>query len=226
MLPIRDNIPSKTTPIVNYALIAANLWVFAREISLGRHLDGFINQYGIVPAHWLPSSRIALEANLLPLVTSMFLHGGIMHVVSNLWTLYIFGDNVEDRMGHVRYLLFYLLSGIAAGIFHLATNWGSHVPTIGASGAIAGIMGAYFILFPHARVLTLLPLFFFFQTVEIPAVLFLGVWFLSQLRSGMASLGSSFGGIAWWAHIGGFGAGVLLVGKLVPKGRRRVSYEL
>jgi membrane associated rhomboid family serine protease len=224
MIPLRDNIPSRTVPYVNFLLIAANALVFAFEVSLGRHIEDFIRIFGIVPKVW--SLAVPLEYKLRPLVTSMFLHGGVMHVVSNLWCLYIFGDNVEDRLGHFRYLAFYLLSGIGAGAIHLFTNWGSAIPTIGASGAIAGVMGAYFILFPYAKVRTLVPIFVFLQVVEIPAVFFLGIWFLSQLQNGMMSLGGRFGGIAWWAHIGGFGLGVLLVGRLLPKGSRKVFYTI
>lgn len=227
MFPLRDNIPSRSVPFVSYGLIAANIAVFVHEVGLGpRGLKRFVMEYGIVPAFWAPGAGVELGAKAFSLLSSMFLHGGIMHVVSNLWTLYIFGDNVEDRLGHFRFLLFYLLSGLGAGTIHLATNWGSPVPTIGASGAIAGVMGAYFILFPHARVRTLVPIFVFIQIVEIPAVFYLGLWFMSQIYSGVAALGSQFGGIAWWAHIGGFGAGVLLVRKLLPRGRRRVVYDI
>lgn len=219
MFPLRDDIPSRLTPWVNYALIAANAAVFLRELSLGRQLKGFIYQFGMVPAAW--SASLLGDANLtekaLPLLTSMFIHGGLMHVLSNMWMLYIFGDNVEDRLGHFRFLLFYLVSGLGAGLIHLFTNWGSTIPTIGASGAIAGVMGGYVVLFPHARVLTLVPLGYFLQTVNIPAVFFLGIWFLSQLYSGVMTLGAQFGGIAWWAHIGGFGVGVVLIRLILPK---------
>lgn len=219
MFPLRDDIPSRLTPWVNYALIAANAAVFLRELSLGRQLKGFIYQFGMVPAAW--SAPLLGDANFtekaLPLLTSMFIHGGLMHVLSNMWMLYIFGDNVEDRLGHFRFLLFYLVSGLGAGLIHLFTNWGSTIPTIGASGAIAGVMGGYVVLFPHARVLTLVPLGYFLQTVNIPAAFFLGIWFLSQLYSGVMTLGAQFGGIAWWAHIGGFGVGVVLIRLILPK---------
>jgi hypothetical protein len=147
---------------------------------------------------------------VLPFLTSMFLHGGILHILGNMWFLYIFGDNIEDRIGHFRYLIFYLLCGVVAGLVHLLASWGSKIPTIGASGAIAGVMGGYVVLFPHARVLTLIPIFFFFQFFEIPAFVFLGYWLLIQIVS--ASLrGSDVGGVAWWAHIGGFLAGLITV---------------
>jgi len=140
----------------------------------------------------------------------MFLHGGFLHILGNMWFLYIFGDNIEDRLGHLRYLIFYLLTGIAAGLVHLLTNWNSKIPTIGASGAISGVMGAYLILYPRARVLTLIPIFLFFQFVEIPAFLFLGYWFLLQLFSAGLTRGD-VGGVAWWAHIGGFVTGIIFV---------------
>jgi hypothetical protein len=140
----------------------------------------------------------------------MFLHGGLFHILGNMWFLYIFGDNIEERLGHIRYLFFYLLCGVAAGLVHLFTNWGSKIPTIGASGAISGVMGAYLLLYPHSRILTLLPIFFFIQFVEIPAFVFLGYWFLIQLFS--ASLTpKNVGGIAFWAHVGGFVAGFIFV---------------
>jgi membrane associated rhomboid family serine protease len=158
--------------------------------------------------------------NYFTLLSSMFLHGGWMHIIGNMWSLWIFGDNVEDRMGRGGFLLFYLLSGLAAGAVHVVTNPASRVPTVGASGAIAGVMGAYLLLFPHASVVTMVPIFFFLQVVEIPAVFFLGFWFLSQLFSGTLSLaaaGPQAAGVAWWAHIGGFVVGFLWA---VPLRRR------
>jgi membrane associated rhomboid family serine protease len=155
---------------------------------------------------------------VLPFFTSLFLHGGFLHLLGNMWFLYIFGDNVEDRFGHLRYLAFYLLCGLAAGASHLVLNWHSNVPTIGASGAIAGVMGAYLILYPRAKVLTLLPLFFFFTFVELPAFLFLGIWFLFQFLIAAAAAGQA-GGIAWGAHIGGFIFGIVFLKlfEIVPK---------
>ena len=140
----------------------------------------------------------------------MFLHGSFLHLLGNMWSLYIFGDNVEDRLGHFRYLMFYLLCGLASGVSHLVINWHSEIATIGASGAIAGVMGAYFVLYPQAKVLTLIPIFFFFHFVELPAFLFLGIWFLFQFMSAAAS-SSQAGGIAWWAHIGGFVFGIIFL---------------
>jgi membrane associated rhomboid family serine protease len=189
--------------------------------------EGLVLEYGLVPARlsW------ANPASWPTLVTSIFLHGGWFHVISNLWTLFIFGDNVEDRMGHLRFLAFYLASGVVAGLAHVALAPTSTLPTIGASGAIAGVLGAYFVLYPSARVLTLVPLIFIPWLVEIPAFIYLGIWFLSQLSSVLLNLGAAgdFGGIAWWAHIGGFAFGALLAVLLImPRLRRprQRSYEL
>ena len=203
MIPLRDTIPSGRVPVVNYAIIAGNLLVFGYEVSLGgRQADAFIMRWGLVPRHF------AL-ANLL---TSMFLHGGWLHVLGNMLYLYIFGDNVEDRLGHLRYLLFYLLCGCAAGGAQALSSPGSNLPMVGASGAIAGVSGAYFLFFPGARVVTLVPIFFFLQVIEIPAVIFLLIWFLGQLMLGLAALGThaAAGGVAFWAHVGGFVAGMVL----------------
>jgi membrane associated rhomboid family serine protease len=153
----------------------------------------------------------------------MFLHGGWMHIIGNMWSLWIFGDNVEDRMGRTGFLCFYLLSGLTAGVLHIAFNPSSRIPTVGASGAIAGVMGAYLLLFPHARVLTLVPIFIFIQTIELPAVFFLGFWFLTNLLSGIGSLAAhtGAGGVAWWAHIGGFLVGLLWALPLRRRDARR-----
>ena len=198
MFPVRDNIPSKTFPFVTYALVAANAAVFYHEVTLGRRLGPFIDAHALIPA----------QPSFQDLVTSMFLHGGWMHVVGNLWTLWIFGDNVEDRLGHFRYLAFYLLCGLAAGGVQVLSQPGSSIPVIGASGAIAGVLGAYVFFFPKAKVTTVVPVLIFLHYAEIPAFLYLGVWFLTQLYSGTMSLGSNFGGVAWWAHIGGFVTGL------------------
>jgi membrane associated rhomboid family serine protease len=175
--------------------------VFLYEASLGNRADAFIVHWGLVPRHF----------GLANLLTSMFLHGGLLHLLGNMLYLYIFGDNVEDRLGHVRYLLFYFLCGFAAGGAQALSSPGSNLPMVGASGAIAGVSGAYFLFFPSARVVTLVPIFFFLQVMEVPAVFFLLIWFLWQLMSGVASLGSAAGGgVAFWAHIGGFVAGMVL----------------
>ena len=213
MIPIRDTIRSDTYPIVNIVIIAVNVAVFFVELSLGQGLNQFINVYGLVPARYaIPETSVYVTAGqkVIAFLTFMFLHGGFLHLLGNMWSLYIFGDNVEDRLGHLRYLVFYLLCGLASGVSHLALNWHSDVPTIGASGAIAGVMGAYFILYPRAKVLTLVPIFFFLHFVELPAFLFLGIWFLFQFLSAAGSSAQA-GGIAWWAHIGGFMFGIMFL---------------
>ncbi|MBW2107511.1 MAG: rhomboid family intramembrane serine protease [Deltaproteobacteria bacterium] len=213
MIPIRDTIRSKTYPVVNSLLIGVNVLVFVAEMSQGRALDRFVFIHGLVPARYsLPqlSGYFTLVEQITPFLTFMFLHGGFLHLLGNMWFLYIFGDNVEDHLGHARYLAFYLLCGLASGVSHLALNWHSQVPTIGASGAIAGVMGAYFILYPRAKVLTLVPIFIFIQFIELPAFLFLGIWLLFQFFNA-AGASAHAGGIAWWAHIGGFLFGILFL---------------
>jgi len=204
MIPLRDVIPSRTPPVVTVGLIVANSLVFLYQVSLPEaQLQVFVKEFGLVPAEFALSS----------LVTSIFLHGGWLHVVGNMWYLWIFGDNVEDRMGHLRYLAFYLICGIAAGLGHVVIGPDSYLPTIGASGAIAGVMGAYFVLYPRSRILTLIPIIVFIQIIEIPAVFFLAFWFIMQLFSGVGSLAgpNQAGGVAFWAHIAGFVAGLALV---------------
>jgi membrane associated rhomboid family serine protease len=227
MFPLRDAVRSRTRPYVTWGLILFSLAAFVASALLQPRLfESLVLEYGLVPARL----SLAEPASWLTLVTSIFLHGGWFHVISNLWTLFIFGDNVEDRMGHLRFLAFYLISGIVAGLAHAALAPTSTVPTIGASGAIAGVLGAYFMLFPSARVLTLVPLIFLPWLVEIPAFVYLGFWFLSQLSSVLLNLGAAgdFGGIAWWAHIGGFAFGGLVGLLIVPRPRRRLtaSYRL
>lgn len=222
MIPLRDTIPSSRVPLVNYLLIAANLGVFLYEVSLGERLPPFLERHALIPARFLGDGLPSFRELLTP-VTAMFLHGGWMHVLGNLLYLYIFGDNVEDTFGHGRYLLFYLACGVASFAVQIAFQPASAVPNVGASGAIAGVLGAYFFLFPRARVVTLLPLFVFFTVVEIPAVVFLGLWFLIQILSGTVSLGraAAAGGVAWWAHVGGFVAGIVLLKVFAFPGRGR-----
>jgi len=211
MFPISDTIRSRSFSFVNWLLIIANLLVFALiELPLGpRRLEQFVFTFGLVPAQ----VNLTQPASFLPIFSSMFLHGGWVHLISNLWALYIFGDNVEDRMGSGRYLVFYLLSGVVAALTQIVIDPGSRIPMIGASGAIAGVLGAYLILFPTARVVTLVPLFFLPWFVEIPALFYLGFWFVAQFFSGVMTLEmtTAMGGIAYWAHIGGFVCGLLLV---------------
>ncbi len=228
MFPIRDTIQSRTTPVVMWALIAANVGLFLFEFILPRtHLEQVVYLYGLVPrrfTHPRWAAYVGFPKNTYwPFLTSMFLHGGWVHLISNMWMLWIFGDNVEDRMGHVRFLLFYLLCGAISAIFHLLSQPGSAVPTIGASGAIAGVLGAYLLLFPRARIVTLVPIFFFPVIIHIHAFFFLIFWFFTQFYSGTLSLlaRSQGGGIAWWAHIGGFLAGMYLCKYFVKRQYRR-----
>jgi membrane associated rhomboid family serine protease len=213
MIPIRDTLASRNVPVVNTSLIVINILVFLFEKAQGQDLDRFIYFYGLVPArYFVPqiSAYFSLGQQLFALLSFMFLHGGYLHLIFNMWSLYIFGDNVEDRLGSLRYLAFYLLCGLASGAAHMLLNTHSNVPTIGASGAIAGVMGAYLLLFPRSKVLTLIPIIFIPWFVEIPAFFFLGFWFLMQLFNAAGDAGSA-GGIAWWAHIGGFIFGMLSV---------------
>lgn len=213
MIPIRDTYRSRNYPAVNMLIIAANVFFFLVEMGQGEMLERFIFVYGLVPAkytvpelaiHFTPAQQI------FALFSFMFLHGSFWHLLGNMWSLYIFGDNVEDNLGSIRYLLFYLCCGWISGLAHLMTNWHSQVPTIGASGAIAGIMGAYLVLYPRSKILTLIPIFIIPYFIEIPAFFFLGIWFLFQFVNAMAT-GGDGAGIAWWAHIGGFVFGILLL---------------
>ncbi len=217
MIPIRDTIRSRTTPIVTILLIAANAIVFLQEARLGSALDQTIELLGFIPARfvfWRDLGGSALDAwRFIPLFTSMFLHGGWAHIAGNMLYLWVFGDNVEDSFGHTRFLLFYLFSGAAAALTLVLFMPDSAVPTVGASGAIAGVLGAYFVLYPRSRVVTLVPLFFIPWFVEIPAIAYLLIWFLMQLLNGTMELSAQAGragGIAWWAHAGGFVVGLLL----------------
>lgn len=213
MIPIRDTQASRNVPVVTYSLILINILVFLLEKAQGPELDRFIYFYGLVPArYFVPqiSAYFSLGQQLFALFSFMFLHGGWLHLVFNMWSLWIFGDNIEDRLGSLRYLAFYLLCGLASGAAHLFLNTHSNVPTIGASGAIAGVMGAYMLLFPRSKVLTLIPIIIIPWFVEIPAFFFLGLWFLMQLFNAAGDAGGA-GGIAWWAHIGGFVFGMLSV---------------
>ena len=203
MIPLRDVIPSRTTPYVTITIIVLNAMAWLFELSLPQDdLNQFLTGFGVVPGAFAWPT----------LVTSMFLHGSWSHVIGNMWYLWIFGDNVEDRVGHGRFLVFYLLCGIAAALGQIAMDPSSTLPTIGASGAIAGMMGAYFVLYPRSRVLTLIPIIFFIQIVELPAIVLLGVWFLMQLLNAgaiAATASTQGGGVAFAAHVVGFVAGVI-----------------
>jgi len=212
MLPIRDINPSRNFPVVNSTLIGINVVIFLVQMSMGSEANRFIYVYGLVPARYTishVSSYFTPFQQIFSFLSFMFLHGGFLHLLGNMWSLYIFGDNVEDRLGPFRYLLFYLLCGLASGISHLALNLNSNIPTIGASGAIAGVMGAYLLLHPRSRILTLIPIIIFPWFVEIPAFFFIGIWFALQLLNAAGSQGA--GGIAWWAHIGGFVFGIIFL---------------
>lgn len=217
MIPIRDTIPSRNYPIVNTTIIGLNVLFFLAELAQGQSLNQFFFTYGLVPARYsVPEigAYFNFSQQVVAFFSFMFIHGGFWHLLGNMWSLYIFGDNVEDRLGSARYLIFYLLCGWASGVSHLVVNWHSAVPTIGASGAIAGVMGAYMILYPSSRILTFIPIFFIPYFIEVPAFFFLGIWFVLQFLNA-ASLPSEGGGIAWWAHIGGFISGVVLLKALL-----------
>jgi membrane associated rhomboid family serine protease len=215
MIPLKDRNPSQHFPAVTLLLIGANVVVFLIQLSLPpAEQRALFEELGLVPARYTggglggPDGMLALAQAFL---TSMFLHGGWLHLIANMWSLWLFGDNVEDRMGHARFLAFYLLAGFAAGALHIAFAPRLNVPTVGASGAIAGVMGAYVFMFPGARIVTLIPLFFIPLFVDIPALVFIGFWFVSQLFSGVTSIAGApdEAGIAWWAHVGGFAFGAV-----------------
>ena len=221
MLPLTDHLPARRTPVINYLIIAANVAMFLWELSLGPYLQralysvAFVPRYFLVPGYLVP--------NIIRIFISMFLHGGFLHIASNMLYLWIFGDNIEDRLGHAKYLIFYLVCGFGATLTHAFFNAGSNVPAIGASGAIAGVLGAYLVLYPKQRVTTLIPIFFFIIIREIPAIFLLGFWFVLQLFAGVGSLGVAqadvTGGVAYFAHIGGFVLGIFLI--VVMGGTRR-----
>ena len=243
MIPLRDVIPSRTVPVVTIAIIVVNAVVFVLELLLdacqpdplgfqpgglcaaipgflqGRSTNEFIIAFGLIPAAF----------SWITVLTSMFVHGGWLHVGGNMLYLWIFGDNVEDRMGHGRFVAFYLLCGAAAALVQTIMSPNSTIPMVGASGAIAGVMGAYFVMYPHSRIVTLLPIFFFIQIIEVPAILFLGIWFLMQFLSGVGSIATaatrpSGGGVAFWAHVAGFVAGLAGVFVFRRPERQRVDW--
>jgi len=222
VMPLRDIQERRSFPIVTIVLIAVNVVMFLYELSLGTRLDGFLRSSAFVPATYFQPGNVSADARSVLL--SMFLHGGWMHLLGNMLYLWIFGDNVEDRLGKIKYILFYFACGWIATLVHGYTNTNSSIPSIGASGAIAGVLGAYMIMFPKARVLTLVPMGFYMQMRELPAIFVLGFWFVLQFFSGVASLGvrGEGAGIAFWAHIGGFVAGIVLGKLLSPRRPREV----
>ena len=221
MIPLRDRNPSGIFPAVTLALIAANVIMFLYEVHLGPGLMGFLKHHALIPAEVTGSVRyhaIRYSDTVEPFFTSMFLHGGWLHLIFNMWFLWIFGDNVEDALGAFRYLCFYFLCGLGAALTQFAIQPHSTVPMLGASGAIAGVLGAYAVLFPGARVVTLVPIVFFLQIIEIPAIVILGYWFVLQILSGsLMALTPTQGGTAFWAHVGGFAAGALLILLMRPR---------
>ncbi|HEY0139821.1 MAG TPA: rhomboid family intramembrane serine protease [Thermoanaerobaculia bacterium] len=223
MIPLRDDNPRRSVPVVTYALVALNVLGFLWELSLGANLDRALFAVAFIPARfWVPGYWVN---DVVTIIASMFLHGGFLHIGSNMLYLWIFGDNVEDRLGKFRYIVFYFACGFLATYAHAFFSPTSNIPAIGASGAIAGVLGAYLILYPHARVMTLIPIFFIITVREIPAVIILGIWFVLQIFSGVGSLGvrdaQDMGGVAYWAHIGGFVAGMALI--FLLGGKRRVQ---
>jgi len=214
MIPLRDDNPAQRVPVVTRVLIGLNLLAWFIELSHGDGLTEFLREWGVVPGRLFASLSDITSApvELLTVFTSLFLHGGWLHLIGNMWYLWIFGDNIEDRLGHGRFLVFYLASGFVAALVHSALMPGSAIPTVGASGAIAGVLGAYALAFPKARVLTLIPIVFFFQIVAIPALLLLGIWFVLQFIAGTLAFGGGSGGVAWWAHIAGFVFGFIAMG--------------
>lgn len=220
MIPIRDQIPTRHIPIVNYLLIAANILGFILMWLAGSNQESVVYQFALIPVNL--TTQLSLD-DVADIFTSMFMHAGIFHLVGNMLYLWIFGDNVEDSMGPLKYLIFYLVGGVVASLTHILTNPGSQIPTVGASGAIAAVLGAYLVLYPQSRVMTIIPLGFLLRVTMLPASIVLGFWFLLQLVSGVLSLGGpDVGGVAFWAHIGGFVSGVVL-GKLLAD-RRNPDY--
>ena len=220
MIPIRDQIPTRSVPFVNYLLIAANILVFIFQWLAGSQQEALVWQFALIPSQVTAGLDLG---DISDIFTSMFMHGGLAHIAGNMLYLWIFGDNVEDAMGHGKYLLFYLTGGVVASLAHILTNPASQIPTVGASGAIAAVLGAYLILYPQSRVQTIIPLGYFMRLTLLPASIVLGMWFILQLFSGFLSLGGpDVGGVAFWAHIGGFVAGVVLA-KLLAS-RRRPEY--
>ncbi len=222
MIPIRDENPTRRVPFVNYGLIVANVLVFLWQVSLGPQGEAALYRMALIPFE--VSSGFDL-ADVRSILTSMFMHAGVMHLLGNMLYLWIFGDNVEDALGHLRYLFFYLAGGATASLAHVFLYPFSQIPTVGASGAIAATLGAYLLLFPHRRVVTLIPFGFFIQVARLPAVIVLGMWFLLQLFQGTLALGmSALGGVAFWAHIGGFVFGMFF-GPLLRRRQRPVVYR-
>jgi membrane associated rhomboid family serine protease len=215
MIPLKDRNIRKHFPFVTILLITVNILIFIYQLSLGEELNIFFNHFSVIPSYVYQAlhSEVFKPMVFITLLTSQFLHGGWLHLGGNMLYLWVFGDNVEDKLGHVRFLIFYLLCGATASVLHIYIEPRSDIPTIGASGAISGVLGAYILMFPRSRVLTLIPIFIFIQIAELPAYVILGLWFVLQFINGMLSLGyatAGMGGVAWWAHVGGFITGLIL----------------
>jgi membrane associated rhomboid family serine protease len=227
MLPLRDDVPSRTFPFVTAGLIVVNAVVFIGEIVRSGGLQQAAYDYGFIPRYltaFASGEGVPVGQAFFPLFSSMFLHGGWLHLIGNMWYLWIFGDNIEDRLGHARFLVFYLLCGLIGNFAHYIFNSGSELPAIGASGAIAGVLGAYLISYPRARITVLLPLVFFWQFIELPALVVLGFWLVLQFLNGAASLAHGMGGgVAWWAHVGGFLSGIFIF--MIFRPRPRVAHR-
>jgi hypothetical protein len=230
-IPLHDHIRRQTFWLFTLLLIITNILTFIFEISLGQNVDRLVFYFGIIPVRYTNPhfvAEVGLPGLLLPIFASMFLHGGWLHVLGNMLFLFVFGRSIEDRFGHLKFLFIYFLGGLGGALLHILLNAGSRTPTIGASGAIAGILGAYFISYPAARITTLVPILFFFWTIEVPALLLLGYWFLIQFFTGFqmqAIQTATHGGVAWWAHVGGFLVGLTLAATLRPR-RRRPAVEV
>lgn len=233
MFPIRDDVPSRCFPSMTVALIVSNMVIFFWEATLDRPgLVALFRTLGFVPykiTAYASGSDLPGPSAFVPMVSAIFLHGGWMHVISNMWYLWIFGDNVEDRLGHAKFLFFYLFCGVIGNLAHYVFNALSQVPAVGASGAVAGVMGAYLVSYPSARITILIPIFLFIHFIELPAMLVIGVWFLLQLLQGVGSLTALAvtAGVAWWAHVGGFISGILLFNLFRPRPRvyRRIRRD-
>lgn len=220
MIPLRDSVKSRSFPIVNLTLIILNVLVYLWELSFEPYqLNQIYYAFGVIPAEFL--NAIFTGANFTPVlfsfITAMFIHGGWIHIIGNMLFLWVFGDNVEDRLGHWKYLIFYLIAGVVGSLVHIMTNPTSTVPVVGASGAVAGVLGAYIIAFPRSRILALVPIFIIFTLLEIPAVIFIALWFGIQLFNGVASLGGLANPVAYWAHIGGFIMGAIMIKTMAPR---------
>lgn len=233
MIPLRDSVPRRTFPFTNHLLLALNVCAFLGELAEGDALPAFVARWGFIPDRLFHPAAwgVSPAFGILTVFTAMFLHGGFLHIAGNMLYLWIFGDNVEDALGHLRYLVFYLASGVAAALLQAALQPASGIPNVGASGAIAGVLGGYFVLYPRARVVTLVPLFFLFPLVEVPAGLYLLFWFLMQFWMGSADLASAgrhaeTGGVAWWAHVGGFVAGLLMILVFRPRRKPAPRYRI